>query len=239
MNTLHNFPPDPVDDAALDQFEAELCAALWRFDCPPPDQLRELAVQSLSLVEAATLQQHVQICPHCRLEVAELQQLLAAEATLYEEPAVQPPTSLGATLNTAVHFFRQSAAQLTGEIAAQGRLLVATLLTNLTPLAPAGVALRGAANDATRTYECAIGLVSMGIQPVNEQEYAVDGQLLLLEAGSPAGHYRLTGRGAAGPVSTGELDELGCFRLNAIPGGEYQLALHLAGTTILLPNIVI
>ena len=59
--------------------EAGLLAALYRKQCPAPQQLGDYHLGYLSAAEQTAVQAHLKRCPHCRAELAELVEFLAED----------------------------------------------------------------------------------------------------------------------------------------------------------------
>ena len=60
--------------------EKNLRARLYRVTCPSPDELGEYHLQILPDRQMQLLTQHLPICPHCRRELAQLEDYLTALA---------------------------------------------------------------------------------------------------------------------------------------------------------------
>lgn len=105
--------------------------------------------------------------------------------------------------------------------------------------APAGMAVRGLPSDTRHLVFSAMGRdIDLRIAPT-PGHYVVSGQILGPdEAGSIELVAAPEGEGAAAAQPRlAALDSLGEFRLDGVPGGRYQLTLHLAGEQVLLPPI--
>jgi hypothetical protein len=67
------------------RFEGLLRQRLNRFDCPSSDMLRDYALDLLAAETAQTVGAHVQTCPRCQGEIADLRQFLSDD-----QPAARP-----------------------------------------------------------------------------------------------------------------------------------------------------
>lgn len=74
-------PEDP------DQFEKRLQTFLYRWDCPPPEQLSDYHLNLVDAQKRAAIEQHLQNCVLCRKELSALDQFLANEDPVSEIPA--------------------------------------------------------------------------------------------------------------------------------------------------------
>ncbi len=105
--------------------------------------------------------------------------------------------------------------------------------------APAGMAVRSLPSDTRHMVFSAQGRdIDLRIAPA-PSHFVVSGQIL---GPDEAGSIELVAApdDDASPSSQPRLavlDELGEFRLDGVPGGRYQLTLHLAGEQVLLPPI--
>lgn len=75
--------------------EQRLAAALQRWDCPPPDRLRDYHLACLSPSEASAIAAHLSQCPHCSTELAILSDFLESTATPAVRPVYLPPRPPG------------------------------------------------------------------------------------------------------------------------------------------------
>ncbi|HOT93461.1 MAG TPA: zf-HC2 domain-containing protein [Anaerolineae bacterium] len=69
---IERCPACAAEAAALRQVEALFAAALYRADCPPPDQLLEYQAGLLNGKERRAVAQHLKGCAECRQELARL-----------------------------------------------------------------------------------------------------------------------------------------------------------------------
>lgn len=61
----------------MKNIEKRLAAQLYRVTCPTADQLGEYHLHMMTGNQAAAIKQHLNDCPHCRAELAQLQTYLA------------------------------------------------------------------------------------------------------------------------------------------------------------------
>lgn len=85
-------PPDPAAKAiatqlGLPQMRVLLGTALYRYDCPSPDELVEYAEHRLSGYRTGEIALHLEDCPHCSGELASWR---AFQAAIAEEPRPAP-----------------------------------------------------------------------------------------------------------------------------------------------------
>lgn len=62
----------------MENIEKRLAAQLYRVTCPTADELGEYHLHLITGSQAATIKQHLEDCPHCRAELAQLQTYLAS-----------------------------------------------------------------------------------------------------------------------------------------------------------------
>lgn len=61
----------------MENIEKRLAAQLYRVTCPTPDELGEYHLHMVSGSRAAAIKHHLNDCPHCQAELAQLQTYLA------------------------------------------------------------------------------------------------------------------------------------------------------------------
>jgi hypothetical protein len=61
----------------MDFFERKLSAYLYRISCPSPEELGEYHLKMLQNDQAETIRRHLDTCPHCTRELAQLQSYLS------------------------------------------------------------------------------------------------------------------------------------------------------------------
>ena len=211
------------------QQAAHLHQALYRFDCPPPEALRDFFWQALPAAEQHRLAGHVPQCPHCSGELADLQIFMQTDNLgTQTQPATLPAPTL---------FERIQA------LTEQMRLVVATLVTPSTPQL-ATMALRGSV-ASTLHGESQTSLLFAA--------EAVDISLLLQKEAN--GQLRLAGQMFATQPTAGvvsklipadpdallvqtELDDTGNFVVSGIEPGYYQLVILLPEQPLVIPNLI-
>lgn len=210
---------------------AQLQHALHRFDCPDPEQLRDFFWHMLPKREQQALASHVQQCPHCSAELAHLQSFIGqADPAWQAQPAAAPSAS--------------TLAERIQALADQMRLVIATLVTPLTPQM-ATVALRGAATPAQLTespnnllFEAEGADINLTVEKDAQGLLNLAGQIFTLEADAPTGGKLV----AADPTLAPQpivVDEAGTFVLAGVPAGAYQLLLFFPQQAIVVPNLVL
>lgn len=221
----------PAALAALQQEQARshrLRHALYRFDCPSPETLHAYHWDELSRDTRNQIAVHLQQCPQCSTELADLQAFVGeplAAATLQE--AITPPS--GGLVEQLQAWFDQV------------RVVVATLVT---PGGPqfAGVALRNEPSAATAPvtllFEADDADVSLIAHRQLDGAYRVDGQLFSTTALSDT-RYVLTSAKAASPALTGNVDTTGHFVISRVATGTYQLVIQLSDRAIVIPNLTL
>jgi anti-sigma factor RsiW len=79
------------------QMEQSLRTRLYRWDCPPPQQLADYQLRRVDAGQAQAIEAHLAGCVRCTEELADLQQFLAADAPLEApRPAPMPASAWGA-----------------------------------------------------------------------------------------------------------------------------------------------
>lgn len=210
---------------------AQLQQTLHRFDCPDPEQLRDFFWNLLSTSEQHRLESHIQQCPHCSAELAHLQSFM-----LEDDPAWQPQSA--ATPSTPTFSERVQA------LADQMRLVIATLVTPLTPQM-ATVALRGGAT-ATQRVESPVNLlfeaegadISLVVERDAQGRLNLAGQIFTLEPDTPTGGKLVAADPTLAPRPI-TIDEAGTFVLSDVPAGAYQLLLFFPQQALVVPNLVL
>lgn len=220
----------PAEAAAWQRQQQELAplqTALYRFDCPTPDQLQDYHWQQLSAGEQAHVQGHVQHCPHCQAELSELRSFLA------------PPKPVKSTQPAVAEAARGWEAQLQGALE-QFRLVVANLLTPPTPQL-AGVALRGDSDPASSAtpqslfFEAEETAISLLIQKEITGTLLLSGQLLTIQTSSRS-TVKLIPQALDTTPTAVEADAIGNFTFPQLHPGSYQLQITLEDQLIVIPT---
>jgi hypothetical protein len=194
--------------------ERRLRQALYRFDCPSPDLLRDYHWGYLPPDQRRQVEAHLATCPHCAAELDDLAGWVAAER-------VQPSRTL---LNRA----RQAADQV--------GLVVAQLLSpRLSPVP----ALRGERRDVL-LFDAEGVAVSVNLEQEDTGLYTLFGQVLSPEPVALTGGYaRLTAREEGVDPVQASLDANGGFTLSDLHPGIYQLVVCLPDRRIVVPTLAL
>jgi hypothetical protein len=194
--------------------ERRLRQALYRYDCPSPDVLRDYHWGYLPADERQRVEAHLAACSHCAAELADLAEFVAAERA-------QPTKTLSSQARQA---------------AAQARLIVAQLFSPGLSLVPA---LRGDTRDVLLFDAEGVGL-SVNLEQEHTGAYTIFGQVLSPEPVALAGGYaRLTAQEeSVDPVQT-PLDANGGFTLPNLRPGVYQLVVCLPDRRIVVPALAL
>jgi len=223
------FEQNPASQAAWlrqRKIEAPLSNALHRFDCPSPDTLRAYYWQELSKAESHRLENHLQTCPLCTAELAELQ-------TFMQEDVPSPQNSWSQNLRERVQ-----------AVADQMRLVIATLVT---PNAPqlATAALRSEPiptqqGDAQTVllFEADDTDISLLVQKEHNGLLRLAGQLFTTEL-TPGSSCKLIPATGEGVAVQAQIDDTGNFIVNQLPPGAYQLVVLLHDKSIVVPNLTL
>jgi predicted anti-sigma-YlaC factor YlaD len=209
------------EHAALERL---LRQALYRFDCPSPDLLRDYHWRYLPTDERRRVEAHLETCPHCTEELADLADLMTAERA-------QPSQTL---LDQA----RQAAARV--------RLAVAQLVSpGLSPETAvrldvrSAMALRGDTQEML-LFDAEGVMVSVNLEQEHTGAYTLFGQVLLPEPAVVAGgHVRLTAREEGMAPAQAVLDANGGFTLPDLCPGVYQLVVCLPDRRIVVPTLAL
>jgi anti-sigma factor RsiW len=194
--------------------ERRLRQALYRYDCPSPDVLRDYHWGYLPADERRRVEAHMAACSHCAAELADLAEFVRAGRA-------QPTKTL---LSQA----RQAAAQ--------ARLVVARLFSpGLSPV----LGLRGDTREVL-LFDAEGVALSVNLEQEHTGAYTIFGQVLSPEPVALAGGYaRLTAQEKSiDPVQT-PLDANGGFTLPDLVPGVYQLVVCLPDRRIVVPTLAL
>lgn len=193
----------------LARLYAGLRAQLHRLDCPPADELSEFGFGLLPADRQATLQAHLDHCPRCRQELAQLSTYL---------------DSLAADLELS--------------LAERVKVLVARLVRGsegpILGMAPAGV--RGD-NDGALIYEA--GAVQIAIEMLPAADQPGRTELLGLVSGGDAAGLIVALLEGGRQIASAEVDPIGNFVLPGLAAGVYELSLRGPGLEIQIPELTI
>ena len=194
-------------DEQMDQrhLMRRLAATLYRADCPSPQELGDWRLGLVDAARAATFQAHLQICPHCAREVAQLDAYLASLAPELEPRPVartEPPQPASGMLDRM-------------------RVLVAELVRGPGGLQTAFGAVRGAEDAGVSIYRAGDVQISLQVEDDPDQP---DRKLLTGLVTSAEGQaWRVDAWRADEPIASARVDEIGQFVLPSLAPGEYQL----------------
>ncbi|MEZ4864567.1 MAG: hypothetical protein R3C14_24845 [Caldilineaceae bacterium] len=214
-----------------EEFAATLQSMLYRFDCPSPQQLRAYHWQELNTAATDQVRAHLALCTHCSTELAALAEFVPA-------PKASPLSHLP---KLALNELRERV----DEALAKLQIVVATLVTPLTP-ATSGVALRSeaatsgaqSAPPAVLLFEAENADLSVMVQPAKDDTRHLAGQLLATAPIEPK-VVRLVPADEQLPTVTADLEPTGAFTFEQVQPGHYQLMVHAAEQTILIPDLII
>jgi hypothetical protein len=201
----------------LASFQQQLTGTLYRADCPSPLELGEYNLELLPEERMRAVHLHVQSCPQCSREMAQLDAFLAELAPDIEHSLVE-------------------------QVAARVRVVIARLVSGLEgsgglgrpALAPAVAGLRGAETPVL-VYE-ADGLQ---ITLRSEPDPGAPGRLVLLGLvmGAEGEGWRAHLWRGEQRVGTVAVDEWGNLAFAGLEPGRYQVVLEGPGVEIHLPEL--
>lgn len=209
-------PPCQQRATRLAQQQRRLAAALYRAACPSSLELGEYQLHLLSPGQMQTIQAHLQSCPHCNRELAELRGFLA------DEPALSP-------IETGPGFL------------APLRVLIAQLVDHVTQANPLGgptPALAGLRGAPEEQYVYAAGEIQVILEVKDDPEHldrrVILGLILGLVLSEPT-TVRLMQVGQT--LATQAVDELGNFVFSDLPPGQYELTLYTPDSEVQLQHV--
>jgi hypothetical protein len=221
VSRIENDPDALAEATLLRGFETALTAVLYRQHCPALDDLLQWQAGILAATAAQRVEQHVDTCPHCRTELAQL-----AAATPAEAPR-------------AVRSSQPAPPAWRTRLAQTGRDILAVLRPM--PLQPAA-ALRGTA-AREMLYHAGDYQVVLKIAPplAAENVRQLEGQITGHDNPAVVPHgarVALIGdEGAA--ICDDTVDEFGYFALDNVESGEYTLRIETPPDTILIEGFAI
>jgi hypothetical protein len=225
------FAQNPTQQAAWQKEQRgaqQLAHALYRFDCPGPDQLRAYFWKELTNADVQQLQAHLLVCPHCAEELRQLRLFLATEKA--PQPAFPAPQ---ATLERLLEPLQAMAEQV--------RVLFATLVT---PLAPAisPVAVRNSPTSPTPAddrptgllYETADMEIDLQVQPLANGARRLAGQIFPAPDNATV---QITADEPNAPTLRTIVNETGNFVIDGLTPGLHHLLLRLPEQAIVVPDL--
>jgi hypothetical protein len=189
----------------MDQIDKKLATQLYRIDCPSPEDLGEYHLKMLSDEQTQAIRQHVDSCPHCSRELAQLEKYLADLA-----PAIE-------------FSFREKVQILIA------KLLPSSLDASLSPSPNPAFALRGEI-DGPLMYEAGDYQLNLEIQddPTKPGHKSILG--LLVGGDGSVFEAQLWQNGRSLQKTT--IDDLGNFVFTGVQPGTYDLILSQHVTEI-------
>jgi hypothetical protein len=187
---------------ALADLYGGLRLRLYRLDCPPADELSEFRLGMLDGALQARVASHIGHCPHCRRELAQLDDYLDSLA-----------------------------AELEPSLAERVKVLIARLVRGgggpILGLAPAGV--RGD-DDRSLIYEA--GDLQLALEILPSAERPGSSELFGLISGGDTAGMRVELRRDGLLASTAEVDPAGNVVITDLPPGSYELTLRGPGLEV-------
>lgn len=202
-------PADRQRAQELYQLQNSLTSRMYRFNCPDPEALGEFHMGMLANSQVRSVERHLEDCPHCARELAELAEFLHEEA----EPVVSPLEGL--------------------------RVLVARLVSGFSggPGLPApAFALRGE-GETTRVYDAGEAQLVLDVQEDNN--YPGNKVLVGLITGMDAAGFQVEVRRGKEQVALATIDELGNFLIENLTPGGYSLTVQAQEVAIYIPAMQI
>lgn len=211
-------PPCQKRATALARQQRRLRATLYRAACPPSLALGEYQLRLLPPARMLSIQTHLQSCPHCQRELAQLSGFLADEA-------VAPMIETGPSPLTSV------------------RVLIAQLIDQMTNANPFGgptPALAGLRGAPEEQYVYAAEEIQVIIEvkddPQHVDRHVILGLVLGLDLSQPA----MVSLGQVGQMlATEAIDDLGNFVFAALLSGLYTLQIRATEVEVQLPDLQI
>lgn len=185
---------------ALNQAQKALTARLYRVDCPSPEELGEYQLGMLAAEQRTSMARHLMTCPHCRLEVEQIKIYLSELA-----PAAR---------TSPLEQVRVLVAKLIGQGEAGER-------ADAPGFAPAYAALRGG-GEGPITLEADGVLIVLDLEAGREGSVTIQGQVAADDQARWTG-AQVEAHQEGEVRMTTTVDDLGAFRLEALPPGPTEL----------------
>jgi hypothetical protein len=180
---------------ALEALQRNLTARLYRLSCPSPLELGDYHLGVLPKLQAAAVASHLQECPHCSFELAQLSSYLG-------EPA---PATKSSPFEGVKNLVARLISPREGSSFAGG------------PLAAAHAVLRGGAQGPI-TLEADGILILLDVQPSADGKASILGTVAAQEQDLWTGAQVELHQADRLPITT-DIDDLGAFRCEgALPG---------------------
>lgn len=204
-----------AENLAVDGY---LQRALYRFDCPSVDLLRDYHWGYLPIEQQKQIRDHLDRCPRCAAELEELRAFVPTDV-----PGKQAE-SIDALLGRA------------RQVLAQARVVVAHLLSPVPQQLPA---LRGDIREVL-LFDAGEVALSVNLEQEATSACTVFGQVLSTQPGAfSEGYARLTAYGETADGVQASLDINGAFVLANLRPGTYQLVVSLPDQRIVVPTLAL
>lgn len=231
-NVAAYFEQNPHERARVEAemlFDTDISEVCYRFDCPPPEQLHAYLWDEFANLQKETFVQHVQLCPHCSQEIAELRAFINLDVEPIAPKTDVAPMPLSEQIVDQLH-----------EMLDQARTIIATLVTPpASPLSPMAVRSDPALDAETRRtllFETEDGDFTLTILKVDDDAWEISGQLFTMRDVA-TGTAKLIPQGVDSHAVESVISRAGVFDLPPIQTGRYQLRLELEETKLIVPDI--
>lgn len=181
-----------------------LMKMLYRADCPPSLELGEYQLGLLDKIRHSAVAKHVNDCPHCAVELAQLQGFVTR---INPQIATEP--------------------NLVDRIGSGVRVLVAELLG--VTQRPA-IALRGSEATAPAIYMADDVQLSLEVQP--DSEHLGRNMIIGLVIGPETTDWQATLWQANTLITSATIDDAGAFNFDDLAAGEYELIIGGGDTEV-------
>jgi|GEM_PF-4906838 len=259
------YKPLEGSDAEL---EAQLTSQLYRYDCATPDELQQYAWRMLATEAANKIEQHCQHCIDCRHMVAQHQQIFQNMATIQVLPEPVVAEAVAETVAEAlahsplVEKAKEKVRQvqvIVAELVDDVRDGVSSTLDAFAPSPQlAHAAVRGgeanrhsplyeAGHERTFLYKAGEAEIDLQLRSYQAPLVMISGQVMLdtlqvddSPEGTTTGRFRLTPQSNTEnePVA-GNLDKHGCFSIDGVKSGAYQLTIELPEATYTILDLAV
>ncbi len=230
--------------AAYQRMDQKLTKTLYRWDCPPNQQLGEYQLGLLSKIEMVTVQQHLSTCVLCTAEVAALNQFLANDPML-AEPVTLPQVRVAVRPATNNHRPVQEAKRVLEQLVEQSQEGMRRIVAMLIPPAPRLGVVRGAEAQTSswpRKYAAENMQISLQLASGLHRHDALqligfvtrDGASLQALEGTPV---RLSSTAQA--VYLQNIDDLGNFVFPTVEPATYTLEMQFPEGMVVIEQIAV
>jgi len=194
----------------LAQLQGQLLSKFYRQLCPDSMELGEFHLGMLSKENSQAVKKHLEECPHCRQELADMQNFLAEDVRAIEEGMVD-----------------------------KIKVLIAQLMSDVTKglagRTPA-YALRGEEQDVL-IYEADKVQVTLDFQAASDDKSYKN--IFGLVTGLQSQGYLVTLIRDGKIIKHTQVDEIGNFIISMVSFGEYQLVIRGTGLEIQINDLTI